>query len=299
MIFKKGTRTQLALVRIWVFGILLLDLGVDDLARLAYFPGEAFVSHGLMKVIPRYSLDALLRPEALSAFAWVYAGALVAGLVGAGWAWLTTGLALILTAIFHGLGRGFGGHVNHQELIVLFCLPFLMTRTAYSSLSVSSLFGAGPADGDAQADGVARLMLRCLCFWIFLTYFMIGMARIQTGKWGSYTSPAIEYYAYAHSLKWNYWDCSGAAHLMESPALQALLRLSFPFATILELAAPLAVFRSKLTPFIVMLLVGFHVMILMFMNIFFWQNILLLGIPLLGWYLDNLTEKAAAVTAVE
>jgi uncharacterized membrane protein len=297
VIFRKGTCKHLAIVRIWVFGILLLDLGVDDLAPLAFFPGEAFVSHGVMKMMPKICLDALLQPEGLRVFTLVYAAVLVAGLVGAGRAWLTTGLALILTAIFQGLARGFGGHVNHQELIVLFCLPFLIPRAAYSSLSVNALFGAGGADRDAEADGVARLMLRSICFWIFLTYFMIGMARIQTGKWGSYTSPAIEYYAYVHSLKWNYWDFSGAARLMEWPALQTFLRLSFPFATILELAAPLAVFRSKLTPFMVSFLIGFHLMILMFMNIFFWQNILLLIIPLLGWYIDGRPEKAADLTA--
>jgi len=292
MIFKDGTILQLGLARILVFGILVLDLLLDDVTALASMPFEAFLPHGILRLLPASWLEAMLRDASLSGFAVVYFVVLVLGLVGFGRAWLVTGAAFCFTVWFHGLARGFGGHVNHQELIVLMCLLFFLSQRSYAAASINSLIR--PASAGGEDNQVARLLLRGLCFWILFTYFMIGVARLQASDWRVYQTNIMTCYVLLHSIKWNYWDVSVAKELLQQPLFDLFLRVSFPLATILELVAPFAVMIRGLVWPIVISLWLFHLAIFFTMNIFFWQNMLLLLLPLLGWYTDRNWKPATA-----
>lgn len=284
MIFKQATTFHLGIVRILVFGILLLDLLVDDLPALVSMPVEAFLPRGIFQVIPMAWMETVLTHGFLFGFSLVYGLILAAGLVGFGPAWLVTGLALLGTVFFHGLAHGFGGHVNHQELIVLVSLFFFLSKRSFAAVSVNTvLCKASASETDNE---ISRFLLRALCFWVLLTYFFIGVARLQTSDWRVYQTNAMTFYALLHSTKWNYWDFSLAKNLLNQPFFDLFLRISFPLATILELAAPLALLVRRLVWPIVISLWLFHIAILLTMNIFFWQNMLLLFVPLLGWYAD-------------
>ncbi len=285
MIFKEGTTFHFGLARILVFGILLLDLLVDDLPALASMPAEAFLPRGVLGWLPASWLETILQPGFYHGFTLVYGGILLVGLCGFGPAWMITGLSMLCTLLFHGLARGFGGHVNHQELIMLHSLFFFLSSRSYAAVSLNALLWKRPADEtDHEAS---RLLLRALCFWVMLTYFMIGVARLQTSDWRVYGTNAMTFYALLHSAKWNFWDFSLARDVLQQPWFDLFLRVSFPLATVLELAAPLAVMVRRLVWPLVISLWLFHIAILLCMNIFFWQNMLMLLLPLLGWYADR------------
>jgi len=293
MIFREATVKHLGMARILVFSILLIDLLVDNLPAMASMPAEAYLPRGVFELVPQAWLPAMFQESTLAAFSWIYGLLLVMGLVGLGPAWAVTGLTLVGTTFFHGVARGFGGHVNHQELITLHACFFLLSGQAYARLSLNSLLWKRLTD--KADDDVSRLLLRGLCFWIFLTYFFIGMARIQTGDWRLYGTNAMTFYAVQHSLKWNYWEFSMAKDILHQPLLATLLTLSFPLATVLELGAIFAVFFRILVWPVVLSLGLFHLSILLYMNIFFWQNLLLLLLPVLGWWIDRkwLSQAAA------
>jgi len=285
MIFKEGTTFHFGLARILVFSILILDLLVDDLPALAAMPTEAFLPRGALGWLPSSWLHAILQPSFYHDFTLVYGGILLVGLCGFGPAWLVTGMALLGTTLFHGLARGFGGHVNHQELIMLHSLCFFLSSRAYAAVSLNALLWKPPAnETDHEAS---RLLLRALCYWVMLTYFMIGVARLQTSDWRVYGTNAMTFYALLHSTKWNFWNFSFAREVLNQPWFDLFLRISFPLATLLELAAPLAVMVRRLVWPIVLSLFLFHIAILLCMNIFFWQNMLMLLLPLMGWYADR------------
>ena len=292
MIFKEGTTFHFGLARILVFGILLLDLLLDDLPALASMPAEAFLARGVLGWLPASWLEAILQPGFYHGFPIVYGGILLLGLFGFGPAWLVTGLALLGTTLFHGLARGFGGHVNHQELIMLHSLFFFLSSRSYSAVSVNALLWKRPAD---ETDNEAsRFLLRALCYWVMMTYFMIGVARLQTSDWRVYGTNAMTFYALLHSAKWNFWDFSLARDLLQQPMFDLFLRLTFPLATVLELAAPLAIMVRRLVWPLLISLWLFHISILLCMNIFFWQNMLMLLLPLLGWYSDRRWQPAGS-----
>ena len=285
MIFKEGTTFHFGLARILVFSILILDLLVDDLPALAAMPTEAFLPRGALGWLPSSWLHAILQPSFYHDFTLVYGGILLVGLCGFGPAWLVTGMALLGTTLFHGLARGFGGHVNHQELIMLHSLFFFLSSRAYAAVSLNALLWKQPVnETDHEAS---RLLLRALCYWVMLTYFMIGVARLQTSDWRVYGTNAMTFYALLHSTKWNFWNFSLARDVLNQPWFDLFLRVSFPLATLLELAAPLAIMVRRLVWPIVLSLFLFHIAILLCMNIFFWQNMLMLLLPLMGWYADR------------
>lgn len=285
MIFKLATTFHFGIARILVFGILLLDLLVDDLTALVSMPVEAFLPRGIFLILPTGWMAEILTHDFLLGFSMSYGLVLGVGLVGFGPAWLVTGLALLGTILFHGLARGFGGHVNHQELIMLVSLFFFFSKRSFAAVSVNSVLRKTSAN--SADDEISRFLLRALCFWVLLTYFMIGAARLQTSDWRIHQTNAMTFYAVLHSVKWNYWDFSLARDLLNQPLVDWLLRISFPLATLLELAAPLALMVRRLVWPIVVSLWLFHIAILLTMNIFFWQNMLLLFVPLLGWYADR------------
>ncbi len=290
MIFKAGTTLHFGIARILVFSILLVDLLVDNLPALASMPADAFLPRGVLEWLPATWMSAILQSGFLYSFTIVYGGILLLGICGLGRAWMVTGLALLGTTLFHGLARGFGGHVNHQELIMLHSLFFFFSGRSFAAASLNSLLWKHPVN---EADHeVSRLLLRALCFWVLLTYFLIGVARLQTSDWRLYTTNAMTFYALQHSTKWNYWNFSFARDLLNQPAFEMFLKFVFPMATLLELSAPLAVLVRRLVWPIVISLWLFHISILVCMNIFFWQNMLLLLLPVLGWYVDRKWQPA-------
>ena len=172
------------------------------------------------------------------------------------------------------------------------CLLFFLSQRSYAAASINSLIR--PASAGGEDNQVARLLLRGLCFWVLFTYFMIGVARLQASDWRVYQTDIMTCYVLLHSIKWNYWDVSVAKELLQQPLFDLFLRVSFPLATILELVAPLAVMIRGLVWPIVISLWLFHLAIFFTMNIFFWQNMLLLLLPLLGWYTDRNWKPATA-----
>lgn len=288
MIFSNARVKHLSLARIIIFTILIVDLLLDDLGMNALWTVQNFHAHGVIRLLPESVLNFLLSEAGLSLFHWSYLAVLILGLLGMGSSYVLVVCSLLGTIWFHGMARGFGGHVNHQELIVLHCLFFLFSPLAFREFSLKQLFSKGRKAANEGPDHErARVILQALTFWVLLTYFYIGVARIGTSDIRVYFTNTMVTYVVDHCHKWNFWDISLAKDILNQTWLARALSVSFFFATILELSAPIAVFVKKLTPIIVVSLTIFHISIWVCMNIFFWQNLCLLSLPLLGWMIDR------------
>lgn len=286
MIFTRATLRDYGLARALVYLVLLTDLAVDDLRSLRLLPFDTFIKRGVLQLMPDSLVQWMLTDAALVGFTVIYGSVLVMGMIGLGYGPLVTSVALIGTVLFQGLARGFGGHSNHQELISLHALWFLLPRDAFRWQPLS----AKPdrlAVG-SHADGVAQVMLRGLSAWVLLTYFFVGMARIESGGIHLYFTNYINWAVWVHSNKWNYWNINLGRQVFEQPLLAFFLAVSFPLATALELLAPFALVGGAWTLLLVACLLGMHLLIWVFMNIFFWQSMALLLIPLYGSWCDTM-----------
>jgi hypothetical protein len=282
VIYQNATPRDLGLARIVIFGLLLVRLLMDPVQQLADFPFGAFVPHGLLNLIPPDAMQWLLTSNGLLAFKWSYAAVLALCILGLGPRFHIM-LVAVLGAIFYdGLTRGFGGHVNHQELIVTHCAILMLFFPCYDGLAVNRLAHFSEAAATPVMLAACRLGLRAVCFWIALTYFYIGVARLQASGLKVYFTNTMVLNAFQHSLRAGYWNFGLGRNLPNEPWLQVFLSISFPLATALEIAAPLAVFVRKLTIPLVVCLLLFHVMIFLFMNLLFWQNIVLLSLLVFG-----------------
>jgi len=298
MIYQKATIRDLGFARVVIFGLLLARLLMDPLDQLADFPFGAFISHGLLNLIPSSFMQWMLTTNHLLAFKWGYAAVLTFCVLGLGPP-LPTMIIAVLGAIFYdGLTRGFGGHINHQELIVTHCAILISFFPCYSGLALNRLIRRTDVEPTAVQVAASRLGLRAVCFWIALTYFYIGVARIESSGIKVYFTNTMVLNAFEHSLRAGYWNLGLAHDLGNHTWLQVFLTLVFPFGTALEIAAPLAVLVRQLTIPLVACLLLFHTMIFLFMNLFFWQNMVLLSLLVLGaarreQYGPNISEGGA------
>jgi predicted DCC family thiol-disulfide oxidoreductase YuxK len=288
LIYRNFQPWQLAFARIIIFGVLTLDLATDDITSLAAFPREAFVPHGVLRLCPDLIAQACASAETLTAFKWIALVLFICGIVGFGPTQLVVSLSLLAAGLFYGAARGYGGHVNHQELLPFHSLFFLLFGNAFSVWSLNHWLSKERLYRWCRTPDpvLQQFVLRTLCFNVVLTYWLIGIARIESSGVAIYFTNSMHCWVLQHSCKWNWWTMDIGAGLNEAPWLSSSLQLLFPAATVLELAAPLALFFHRLTLPIVLSLVLFHLSIFLFMNIFFWQNLVLLSLLLVGWRAD-------------
>ena len=274
MIYRFANARSLGLAGIIIFGALLVDLLTDEVVGLSLIPLQTFHPHGVLRAFPDEWHAALLSQMSLWGFELVYAVVLFLGMVGYG-PRLAVGLAAAMGTIwFHGLARSFGGHVNHQELIMLHSLCLIMFFPMFDGLSIKSWLNPGRTPVRSSGAYVTPLVL--VCFFLSFSYYMVGVARVTASDIAVYFTNTMPHFAAEYSLKWNYWDISWGKYVLDHPWFAFLLKLSFPGATLLELVSPLAVFwRGFRRPWLVAMVI-FHLLIWPLLNIFFWQHLLLL-----------------------
>ncbi|HEX2861020.1 MAG TPA: hypothetical protein VHN79_05250 [Lacunisphaera sp.] len=274
MIYRSANARSLGFVRLLVFGALLLDLLTDRVSQLGFVPLQTFNPHGILHALPESWYPALLSEEGLRIFQWSYAAVLGLGLVGFGPHLLVGLLAAVGTIWFDGVARSFGGHVNHQELIMLHALFLIMLFPHFDAFSVNAWRNRRrPVQ---RPDVLYVVPLVSLCFFLAFTYYMVALARVTASDVAVYFTNTMPHFAAEYSLKWNYWELSWGRYAMEHPWFALLLQLGFPCATLLELVSPLAVFCRGFRRLWLPAMIVFHLSIWRLMNIFFWQHLLLL-----------------------
>jgi hypothetical protein len=276
MIYRFANARALGFARILIFAILLVDLLTDPMAQLALVPLQTFYPHGILSLIPEGWFAALLSESALLRFQWGYGLVLILGLLGYGPRLLIGILASVGTIWFHGIARGYGGHVNHQELIALHCLLLIVFFPHFDGLSLSQRrhLKSRPAAG----DGIYAIPLVLVCFFLALSYYMVGLARVTASDFAVYFTNTMPHFAAEYSLKWNYWDISWGKYVLDHPTFAFVLQLGFPIATLLELVSPIAMFWRRFRMIWLVLMVIFHVLNWPLLNIFFWQHLCLLAL---------------------
>lgn len=177
--------------------------------------------------------------------------------------WLAVGVSALVQGVYV---RGFGGHVNHQELTLLYA-------TAALALTDALLFKA-----DEKA---ASVLSRIASFAIRLTvtwqYFLIGVARLAGAPSALLpNNNTMDNWLIVHGVKWNWWTFDISELVADHMAVRLFFRAGLIISTIFEIASPFVLFSKQLRAVWLPLMLLFHVGIWLTMNILFWQNIALL-----------------------
>ena len=288
-----ATATTLGAARILICAIWITRLALSRFSELGHLDPALFHAHGLMALVPAPLIEAFISPTGFASLQWVALGAFVLVALGlrGGRGALVAG-ALAATVLF-GLAKGFGGHVNHRELVLLYLTWALAILPCFDGLALQ----ARRASEDA-AVYVASMQL--LCGLLLLNYFFVGAARLFVGTPGVF-EPALMYdWVASRNLRPNPWDFGVGWMLLQSGVGRFALAIALPISTVIELVAPAALWKSgRIAVGIAVLLAGFHLAIFAIMNIPFLENVglLLLLIPYTR-FVDRGTARPKATPAV-
>jgi hypothetical protein len=270
-----------------VFAMWLAVVVPDPLSFLGRLPETMFEPVGPMKLVPRDVWLALLEPAALDAFKAVLVALLVLAAVGMRPYRPIAFAAAVLLTIHQGLVRGLT-FTNHEELALLVCTYVLVLFPAADGF-------AWPARrAPSSPPGVYSAALLAMALLLLLPYCGIAAHRIASAAPEVFVGDSLPYWlASLDGLDRDGWGVG--RRLVGSAVLVTLLKAGFAVTTLFELLAPLCVIMPRFRRVWIVVVVSFHVVNWFTLNLFFWQNALL--VLLLVSDVDGLVNRARAALA--
>ncbi|MGY3213767.1 hypothetical protein [Mucilaginibacter sp. HD30] len=274
---KNANAVTLSFARKWIFGIWFIWFATDSSYVLANAEFGIFFKHGIMKIFSDDFYRAL-GPGVLLSLKCIVLYFITFIIAGVGKSKWNIAIAAILITFYMGYIRGFGNHVNHRELTLLYCTYLLILLPCYDTMQITG-----------KGNNIYRASMIALSVIILLDYTFIGIARLSIGFPEVFYPDVMKSWLVYHAINPSNWSFNFGFYALDHPWLKYIIAPMLPISTIIEICAPLILFSSsKVRFFILIALFLFHLGIFLLMNISFFENILLL--PLLLDY-TPLVEK--------
>jgi len=264
LIHEQAGPRLLALARFGIFALWMAKLLMDPVWRLAEMPPEMVRPVGVLNLFSPTALAALFNELGLTRL-WECALVVVACCLPpmrwtAGTALRYTLAALVLT-IYSSAIRSFGPAV-HTDIVLL--------------LGTYALAGFAWADAVApHAPGRYSYPLITIVLMLTLAYTLVGLNRVVTGGMGVFYGPTMTTWAVDASLRGYYFDTGIGWRVPQWPFVNFMLQAGLPVITVFEIVAPLCVAWPRFRWVFIPVMLSFHVLSLVFMNIFFFDDMLL------------------------
>lgn len=261
MLHEQAGRSALRVFRALVFGLWFVTVLRAPIDLLAELPRSMFEPHGILGIPPTAVWDAFITAPALVAFRFGLAGLLLAVALARRPPAPLLLLASVGVLLFHGFAAGYGTYVDHTRFVLLYLTLLL------------SLASIGMRADEASR---ARATLRLSSLILASVYALIGWQRIFVGGWEIFSNDALPTYMLLRTFEPGVFDFQLSYRLLGIPALIPVLRAAFLVTTAAEALSPLAVFHTRFRAVWLAVIVPFHFVTLLTMNIFFWQNLILI-----------------------
>ncbi|PLK44017.1 hypothetical protein [Emticicia sp. TH156] len=274
----------LSFARIWIFFIWFIWVSTDSSYLVANAEYSIFFKHGLMNMLSDDFLRAI-SPGVMLTVKCVTLYFIVAVIFGINRSKWNIFIAAVLLTFYMGYIRGWGNHVNHRELTLLYCTYLLLLLPCYDTKN-------GKSD---KPQSVYQAGMLALGIIITFDYAVIGIARVAKGFPITFHPDIMRQWLVFHAYNPSEWGFEYGKMVLDYPWLNYLVAPMLPVSTVLEIIAPFALFASnKLRLGFVVLLFLFHLGIYLLMNILFLENMLLLFL-LLDYtsMIENLRSKVA------
>jgi len=271
MIHQNASRYTVGFLRIWVFGIWFFIIFLDPFNELGLLLDSTFNPPGVLKFVPSQAWVWILTPAFLLGLKIFMLLCLAVVIVGISFAHPVALLTSVLLVFHQGLVRGFGGHINHAELMLLFAAIIL---AVFPSFDAFALRRPEPADKPPQVYSAPVLMILVI---FTLTYHFAGVYRLIHGGVEVFTSSTMKYYMIRSAFSELYysWDWGRLFLVYDHPIVNLLLNVNFAIITISEVLAPLSLVSRRFRYVWLAVTISLHVFTLFFFNVF-WVSMLLL-----------------------
>jgi hypothetical protein len=257
----------LRLTRLGVFALWIVKLLLDPLWRLAEMPREFFQPVGILALLPASVLDHLLTPVVLTTLLVVTLVVLTLGLTNRAFFLISTLAAILLTA-YSSLIRSFGPAV-HTDIVLLLAV-YALSGFAWADW-IALKFDGGKSPSGAWNSYPLVTIVAILC----LSYCLVGLNRTVAGGARVFTGDTMEAWTIDASLRAYYFNTNIGWHIPEWPVIVFMLRSGLPVITLFEITAPLCLASSRYRWIFIPVMLSFHLLSLVLMNIFFFDDMLL------------------------
>jgi hypothetical protein len=260
----------LRLTRLGIFALWIVKLLLDPLWRLAEMPRELFQPVGILALLPASAINELLTWNGLAALLVFTLGVLVLALTDKAFPVVATVAAVLLTA-YSSLIRGFGPAV-HTDIVLLLAV-YALAGFAWADW-MALKFGGKSTAMDRRYSWSSYPLVTIVAM-LCLSYCLVGLNRTVAGGLRVFTGDTMEVWAIDASLRGYYFNTNVGWHVPEWPAVVFMLRSGLPFITLFEITAPLCLASSHYRWVFIPVMLSFHLLSLVFMNIFFFDDMLL------------------------
>ena len=263
--------------RIWVFAIWAGKIAMEPLERLAEFTPADLPPIGVLKLIPDAAWPWLLTAGVLLVFRVLTVSCLLGSCIGPLQTVAAVASCVLLT--FHqGLVRSIG-YVNHSELPLLYA--------AYILAASAVIDRAGVRRSDVPLIAITMVL--------GLTYTATGLSRLLLGAPAVFHPDTLTVWiaGYSHETTYHGWNI-GRAVLDLPLASRALLSAGLVIVTATEILAPCCLCSRRFRRFFLAVMIPFHLVTYVTMNILFWENLALYVFLFDSAKLRTLTPYAGA-----
>ena len=274
---RRAARIQRTVLLVWLATALLTP--IEDYAVM---PHGAFSGFGVWRIILRSPTlnDWLLYPPTLLTVKWSAAFGCLLGLWPRSPRWIMW-LNVITVCTLDGLSKAMQGYTNHAQFVPLFVLlvtavmcPLTLGAKRRHKRSDKRIMSLSSERNDTC--GQAHDTCRLAALSIIVPYTFVGITRCLEGGPALFAGDSL---VRSMALGSHYHSAFGfhiTPLLLQWPPAAGVLKAGFAAVTALEVTSILAVQSSRWRSIWLPVMTLFHVSTLVLMNIFFWENLLIM-----------------------
>lgn len=248
-----------------VFGLWSWQVASASVHPLTVLPVSLYEPVGFLSFLPESVASIMLSHAFLLALQLLTAVTTAVAALSRGGAACAV-LACAGVTLYEGIVRGFGGHISHHDLVLLYAAYGL------ALFQLADRVVPAPTRPDATRSGiplVATIALLCV------TYSLTGLFRLLRGGTELFTSGSLTFWALRNSYQYINPIWGLGRYLPELPLVNTLLSLGYPIVTVFEVLAPVCLWSRRFRGVFLAVMIPFHLFSWLFMEIFFWESLLL------------------------
>jgi hypothetical protein len=255
----------LRLARLGIFALWIVKLLLDPVWRLSQLPMDFIRPVGLLVFVSPDRAPFFWSEPSLMLLWIVTLMVLIMGLTNRAFALVATVAAVLLT-IYSSVIRSFGPAVHTD--IVLLLSTYALALFAWADIAQKPFARKSSTAPTSSLPLVAIVAVLCLC------YSLVGINRAIASP-QTFTGNSMEVWTIEASLRAYYFNTGVGWHIPQWPLVVLFLRAGLSVITFFEITAPVCLISPLYRCIFIPVMLSFHLLSLVLMNIFFFDDMLL------------------------
>jgi hypothetical protein len=175
--------------------------------------------------------------------------------------------------LYDGYLHAWGGFLNHARFGILYLALFFAVASFGAWKNAETPAGRAPEPVSRE-----EAVLRLAALLLSIPYLLIGLHRFIVGGTEVFLGDALQIQFELRTLETGSFPLTLGWWLAQQPVLMLAAKVGYFLTTVAEVLTPFAVFHRRLRLAWIGIMVPFHLMTGLTMNILFWDNLVLIAV---------------------